>query len=189
MLDICGWSGGCRNYWGKMDTNEMLMRHWLQVAPLTLLCSGGLSVPTPFPWDPPRDLLGCRRILLSPQHGRGPPIGSSLFAPCMVFIHWFEYMQMLQWSLRQRKLPPRPPHCPPPPVSLHFPRSIPFCLSPCCCLLCSVGWELWEPDLLCHSDLFKRGVRLLITRHRLTVYEVEGRKNGGVFHTPYCVSE
>lgn len=98
MLDICGWSGGCRNYWGKMDTNEMLMRHRLQVAPLTLLCSGGLSVPTPFPCDPSRDLLGCRQLLLSLQHGRGPPIGSSLFAPCMVFILWFEYMQMLQWS-------------------------------------------------------------------------------------------
>lgn len=150
--------------------------------------------------------LGSHTISLRPSQGpAGMSAASSqpeawtrpsywlVFVCSMHGIHpliWI-YANVAMVPPRQRKLPPRPPHCPPPPVSLHFPRSVPFCLSPCCCLLCSVGWGLWEPDLLCHSDLFKRGVRLLITRHGLTVYEVEGRENGGVFHmsAPHRVSE
>lgn len=57
----------------KMDTNKMLIHRRLQVAPLPLLSSGGLSVPTPLPCVSPRELLGDRRLLLSPQRGCGPP--------------------------------------------------------------------------------------------------------------------
>lgn len=62
-----------------MDTNKMQIRHRLQVAPLPLLSSGGLLVPTPLPRISLRALLGYRRLLLSLQQGRSPPIGLSLF--------------------------------------------------------------------------------------------------------------
>lgn len=57
-----------------------------------------------------------------------------------------------------------------PPVSLNFPHSFPplFFLS----LAASLGRaarRLWEPDLLCHTDLFWGRVRLLITRRTPTV--------------------
>lgn len=185
MLDICGWSGGGRNCWGKMDTNKMLIHHGLQVAPLTPLRSGGLSVPTPLSRLPPRELLGRRRLLLSPQRGRSPPIGLSLSAPCTVFMFWFEYMQMPQWSSLSKETPTTsstalfPPPIPPPTRLPSFSSLLFLFVSPpSCCLLCSVGWWLWEPDLLCHTDLFKGGVRLLITRRRLAVYHREEGKLG-----------
>lgn len=131
----------------------MLIHHGLQVAPLTLLRSGGLSVPTPrSPCPSRRVLLECRRLLLCPQRGRCPPIGSSLFAPRTAFIFGFEYMQMLQWSHVKGNYHYTPPcththtHHYPHPSPFIFPALFLFCLSPNCCLLCSVGRGLggWQ---------------------------------------------
>lgn len=122
-----------------MDTNKMLIPRRLQVGPPSPpLSSGGLSVPTPLPCVSPRVLLGYRRLLRTPQRGCGPPIGSSLFARLFIGPR-FEYMQMLQWFAPSKETPTAAAAVFPPPGSLPFPRSFPFCL----CANC--GRERWEP--------------------------------------------
>lgn len=132
----------------------MLIHHGLQVSPLPLLSSGGLSVPTPLPCVSPRVLLGYRRLLLSPQQGTRPS-------------HWLVFVCPHAWyssddlnickccngapskETPTTAFPPHPPPLSPSLVFLDFPRSFPFCLFPNCCLLCSVGEScgnlLWRP--------------------------------------------
>lgn len=73
-------------------------------------------------------------------------------------------MQILQWCPVKGNTPPTTSL-----ISLHFPRSFPFCLFPNCCLLCSVGTSYGGPELLCHRDLFKRVVRLMIVNYQTHV--------------------
>lgn len=110
-----------------MDTNKMLIHCGPQVAPLPLLSSGGLTVPTPLSWVSIGVLLGYWRPPPSLQRGRSPPIGLSLFEPmraihCVIWI----YANTARVS-RQRKLPSSvfsPSSC-----LSSLTRSFPFCLS------------------------------------------------------------
>ena len=119
------------------------------MAPLPLLGSGGLLVPTPLPCVSPRVLLGYRRLLLSPQQARSPPIGCSLLTP-LHGIHLLIWIYANVAMVAYQRTPT--------PqtallwlfsllVCLNFPRFFFFCLFFNCCPLCSVGGELWEPAM------------------------------------------
>lgn len=140
----------------------MQIHHRLQVAPLPLLRSGGLLVPTPLPRVSPRVLLGYRRLLLSLQQRRSPPIGLSLFTLMHDIHHLIWIYANVAMVPRQRK------NSPPPPLSspFIFPALFLFVSFPNCCLLCCVGTSYGGPDLLCHMDLFKRVVRVMIVNYR-----------------------
>lgn len=148
----------------------MLIHHGLQVSPLPLLSSGGLSVPTPLPCVSPRVLLGYRRLLLSPQQGTRPS-------------HWLVFVCPHAWyssddlnickccngapskETPTTAFPPTPHPSLPLSSSLIFPALFLFVS-----FLTAASSAVWGravgtcyggPDLLCHRDLFKRGVRLM----------------------------
>lgn len=100
----------------------MQIHHGPQVASLPLFSSGGLLVPTPLPQVSPRVLLEDRRLLLSPQQGRRPPIGSSLSTPLhgfhsLIWIYANVAVVACQWKLPLSLCA----HCPPL-ICLNFTR-------------------------------------------------------------------
>lgn len=155
MLAICDWSGEAEITGGKMDTNKMLIRHGLQVAPPAL--AGGASwFPHHFPVRPSLGAAGMLEgVLFSARSGDA---ALPLVCLCLhAFIFWSEYMQMPHWSPQSKgELPPSAStitvvHSSSPPASVH--------ISPLFSFLCvqTLGWWLWEPALLCHRDLRRNG--------------------------------
>lgn len=147
------------------------------MAPLTPLRSGGLSVPTSLSATAPSQRAAGTSAAPSQAAAGTRPSHWSAFVCPVHGIHaliWIYANAAVVLPAIKGKLPPaaatqpaNPPtplihthththtHTRPPPVSLHFPRSFPlFCLWLSCRLLGRVGWRLWEPDLLCHTDLF-----------------------------------
>lgn len=160
----------------------MLISCGLQVAPLPPLSSGASRFPHHFPVSLPGccwDTGGCSRAR---SGDAAPPLACLCLPPCMVFIAWSEYMQMLQW-------------CPvkgnttvfflSPPVSLHFPRSFPFCFFPKCCPVCSecvcvggsCGNQLGRDRFALSQGIIYRthDSWLLITRQRRILYIIKTR--------------
>lgn len=109
----------------------MLIHHGLQVAPLTPLRSGGLSVPTPLSQLPPRELLG-RRFFLARSGDAALPLACLCLPHARYSCPDLNICKCHNGPPRQRKLPPpaaprfSPSQSPLPPVSLHFPRSFSF---------------------------------------------------------------
>lgn len=84
MLAICDWSGEAEITGGKMDTNKMLIRHGLQVAPLAL--AGGASwFPHHFPVHPSQGAAGMLEGVLFSARSRDAAL--PLVCLCLHGIH------------------------------------------------------------------------------------------------------
>lgn len=154
----------------------MLIHRGLQVAPLLLLSSGGLLVPTPLRCVSPRVLLGHRWLVLSSQQGHSPPIGLSLFTPMPGIHHLIWIYANVARILYQRKLPP-PQRSPPLSQSpLFFPLFSFLSFFSNCCHLCSV-WEPAMEDQICFvTGIYLEGNSeswLLISSHRNTAHPAQ----------------
>lgn len=131
MLAICDWSGEAEITGGKMDTNKMLIRHGLQVAPLTL-ARGASWFPHHFPVRPSQGAAGMSEgVLFSARSGDA---ALPLVCLCLHGIHLLIWIYAnaaavptVKRESSHHQHPPSLWSAPPPRRPLFtFPRSFPF---------------------------------------------------------------